>query len=290
MRWFWQKIIVVLKKLACDRLTEDVDFGKKKIIFSSDLGGYIKKRNCRICGTENPHAYIEKPTHLKRVTVWCGFWSRCIIGTFFFGNEQEEAVTVNGDRYRPMLNECLFTKIEEEDFGNIWFQQDGSTCHTAEAILDVLRAVFVDRIISRRANGVWPPRSWDLTPVDYYLWGAVKDKRYADKLETIDCWMNFCSQKLKRRLFATFGFNRTALRATQPKLYLMFCAQFLKIGLSAAKLMAFGHLGVEIWHRWTIICEVPSKTSVTPTSSRDNWRFKGQYSWSYWWNTAAYNW
>ena len=45
------------------------------------------------------------------------------------------AVTVNGDRYRTMLNEFLFTKIEEEDIGNIWFQQDGATCHTAEATL-----------------------------------------------------------------------------------------------------------------------------------------------------------
>ena len=42
------------------------------------------------------------------------------------------------------------------------------------------------RIISRRADAVWPPRSYDLTPLDYYLWGAVKDKCYADKLETID--------------------------------------------------------------------------------------------------------
>ena len=60
-------------KWACDRLTENVDFGKK-IIFSDkahfDLGGYVNKQNCRIWGTENPHAYIEKPTDPKRVTVW----------------------------------------------------------------------------------------------------------------------------------------------------------------------------------------------------------------------------
>ena len=37
------------------------------------------------------------------------------IGPFFFEN-------VNSDRYRAMLNEILFTKIEEEDIGNIWFQ------------------------------------------------------------------------------------------------------------------------------------------------------------------------
>ena len=81
----------------------------------------------------------------------------------------------------------MFTKIEEEDIANIWFQQDGATCHTAAATLDVLCLVFEDRIISRRANVVWPPRSCDLTALDYYLWGAVKDKCYdADKPETID--------------------------------------------------------------------------------------------------------
>ena len=117
---------------------------KKKIIFSDevhfDLGGHVNKENCHIWGTENPHAYIEKLTHPKQVTVWC----RGIIGPFFFENELGEAVTVNGDRYRAM-----FTKIKEEDIANIWFQQDGATCHTAEVTLDVLRSVFEDRIISR---------------------------------------------------------------------------------------------------------------------------------------------
>ena len=52
-------------------------------------------------------------------------------------------------------------------------------------LLDVMSPVFEDRLISRRADVVWPPRSCNLTPLDYYLWGAVKDKCYADKPETI---------------------------------------------------------------------------------------------------------
>ena len=55
----------------------------------------------------------------------------------------------------------------------------------ANATLDVLRSVFEDRIISRRSDIVWPPRSCDLTPLDYYLWDAVKDKCHTDKPETI---------------------------------------------------------------------------------------------------------
>ena len=54
-----------------------------KIMFSDeahfDLGGYVNKQNCRIWSTENAHAYIEKPAHPKRITVWCEFWSKGII-------------------------------------------------------------------------------------------------------------------------------------------------------------------------------------------------------------------
>ena len=109
-----------------------------------------------------------------------------MIGPFLFENKQGEAVTVNGDRCRAMLNEFLFTKIEEEDIGNIWFQQDDAICHTAETTLDVLRPVYEDRIISRRADVVWPPQNCHVTALNYYLWGVIKDKCYADKPKTID--------------------------------------------------------------------------------------------------------
>ena len=85
-----------------------------------------------------------------------------------------------------MLNEFLYPKIEEEDIGNVWFQQDSATCYAAEATLDVLRPVLEDRIISRRANVIWPPRSYDLPPLYYYLWDALNDKCYTGKPEIID--------------------------------------------------------------------------------------------------------
>ena len=112
--------------------------------------------------------------------------SKDIIGLYFFENKQGKAVTVNGVGYRAILNEFLLTKIEEKNIGNIWFQQDRATRHTAKATLDVLRPVFEDRIIRSRADVVCTPQSCNLTPLDYYLWGAVKDKCYADMPQIID--------------------------------------------------------------------------------------------------------
>ena len=175
-------------KWACDRLIEEADIGKN-IIFSDeayfDLGGYVNKQNLLHLGHRKPARIHWKADAPKTSYCLVRIWSRGIIGPFFFENEQGEAVTVNFERCRAMLNEYLFTKIEEENIGSIWFQQDGATLHTAEATLDVLRPVFEDRIISRRTDVVWLPRSCNLTALDYYLYGAVKHKCYTDKPDII---------------------------------------------------------------------------------------------------------
>ncbi|GFT92882.1 uncharacterized protein TNCV_740421 [Trichonephila clavipes] len=68
----------------------------------------------------------------------------------------------------------------------LWFQQDGATCHTARATIDLLKDTFGDHLISRFGPVNWPPRSCDLTPLDYFLWGYVKSLVYADKPQTLD--------------------------------------------------------------------------------------------------------
>ncbi|GFW25452.1 uncharacterized protein TNCV_3721801 [Trichonephila clavipes] len=65
------------------------------------------------------------------------------------------------------------------------FQQDGATCHTARATIDLLKDTFCDRLISRFGPVNWPPRSCDLTPLDYFLWGYVKSLVSADKPQTL---------------------------------------------------------------------------------------------------------
>ncbi|GFU95475.1 uncharacterized protein TNCV_4788101 [Trichonephila clavipes] len=78
------------------------------------------------------------------------------------------------------------SKTNNHDVQELWFQLDGTTCHIARATIDLLNDTFGDRLISRFGPLNWPPRSCDLTPLDYFLWGYVKSLDYADKPQTPD--------------------------------------------------------------------------------------------------------
>ncbi|GFY10869.1 putative transposable element [Trichonephila clavipes] len=166
----------------------------KRILFSDEahfwLNGYVNKQNCRIWSEANPQVYVETPLHSKNLTVCCALWAGGVIGPYFFKNDEGHNVTVNGDRYRAMITNFFIPELNNimnnHDVQELWFQQDGATCHTARATIDLLKHTFGDRLISRFGPVNWPPRSTDLTPLDYFLWGFVKSFVYADKPQTLD--------------------------------------------------------------------------------------------------------
>ncbi|GFW89659.1 uncharacterized protein TNCV_1025431 [Trichonephila clavipes] len=162
----------------------------KRILFSDEahfwLNGYVNKENCRIWSEANPQVYVETPLHPEKLTVWCALWAGEIIGPYFFKNDEGHNVTVNGGRYRAMITNFFIPELNNHDVQDLWFQQDGATCHTARATIDLLKDTFGDSLISRFGPVNWPPRSCDLTPLDSFLWGYVKSLVYADKPQTLD--------------------------------------------------------------------------------------------------------
>ncbi|GFU79958.1 transposable element Tc3 transposase [Trichonephila clavipes] len=104
----------------------------------------------------------------------------------FFKNDEGHNFTVNGDRYRAMITNFFIPELNNHDVQELWFQQDGATCHTARATIDLLKDTFDDRLISLFGPVNRPPRCCDLTPLDYFLWGYVKSLVYADKPQTLD--------------------------------------------------------------------------------------------------------
>ncbi|GFX15397.1 DUF4817 domain-containing protein [Trichonephila clavipes] len=85
-----------------------------------------------------------------------------------------------------MITNFFIPELNNHDVQELWFQQDGATCHTARATIYLLKITFGDRLISRFGPVNWPPRSCDLTPLDYFLWSYVNSLAYADKPQTLD--------------------------------------------------------------------------------------------------------
>ncbi|GFV64737.1 uncharacterized protein TNCV_3275081 [Trichonephila clavipes] len=112
------------------------------------LNGYVNKQNCRIWSEANPQVYVETPLHPEKLTVWCALWAGGIIGPYFFKNDGHN-VTVNGDRYRAMITNFFIPELNNHDVQELWFQQEGVTCHTARATIGLLKDTFGDRLISR---------------------------------------------------------------------------------------------------------------------------------------------
>jgi len=46
-------------------------------------------------------------------------------------------------------------------------------------------ATFPNRWIGRDGPTLWPPRSPDITPLDFFLWGYVKDKVFSTPVPDI---------------------------------------------------------------------------------------------------------
>ncbi|GFY27738.1 uncharacterized protein TNCV_242041 [Trichonephila clavipes] len=60
--------------------------------------------------------------------------------------------------------------------------QDGATSHTANPVKAFLIQTFgEDRIVSRRCRYPWSPRSPDLTPEHFWLWGYLKSRVYLSR-------------------------------------------------------------------------------------------------------------
>ncbi|GFY25113.1 uncharacterized protein TNCV_2693041 [Trichonephila clavipes] len=64
--------------------------------------------------------------------------------------------------------------------------QDGAPSHIARCVKDVLKHHFTEeRVISRQFRHLWPPRSHDLNPCDFWFWGHLKQLVSYDQPRTL---------------------------------------------------------------------------------------------------------
>ena len=161
---------------------------KTKIIFSDeanfDLGGYVNKQNCRIWGTEN-HARIHWKDDEPKT-------SRCLVRILVQRHHWAIFLRKWARRGRYSQWQPL-----SEHVGRIFVYKNWRGEYWQHLVSTGRRYILLSRSYTRcfalcfwrshyQPQSCAEPRSSDLTPLNYYLWGAVRGKCYADEPETID--------------------------------------------------------------------------------------------------------
>jgi transposase len=156
-----------------------------RVIWSDEvlfkLNGHVNRHNCVYWDSSNPMVTIEKEVNSPGVMVWAGIWSGGIIGPFFFEGH------VDGSSYLALLTDQFWPEMGHTVEGqHLWYMQDGAPAHWAKPVRSWLDEKFPNRWIGRGGEIAWPPRSPDLTPPDFFLWGVLKERVYQLKARTID--------------------------------------------------------------------------------------------------------
>lgn len=157
--------------------TDESKFDKNGITNFHNLHYWEHKGN-------NPH--MKKQVSSQRrfsVNVWAGVIGGTFIGPHYLPNN------LNGEHYLHFLQNNLFDLLEDvpiNNLRNMIFQNDGCPAHYARAVRDHLDRVFPNRWIGRNGPVLWPARSPDLTPLDFHVWGRLKDLVYNEEIQNVE--------------------------------------------------------------------------------------------------------
>ena len=166
-------------------------------------------------GIRKPHVNRELQRDSTKVNVWCGIMCNRIIRPFCF-----HEASITADVYLVFLTEYVAPQLIEFQPTNI-FQHDGASPHWGLHVREFLNETFPNRWIGRDGPIPWPSRSPDITPLDFFLWGYVKDIVYKTKVRDIDDLkqrisnaMTTIDEAMLQRTWQEIEYRLDVLRAT----------------------------------------------------------------------------
>lgn len=135
--------------------------------------GGVNLHNMHYWSANNPHWMREVDNQYKwSVNVWCGILGDKIIGPHVFQGY------LTGEIYLNFLRNDLLELLEDIPLDirrTMWYQHDGCPAHFSLDVRNHLNNIYPNRWIGRGSLFPWPARSPDLTVLDFYLWGRLKD-------------------------------------------------------------------------------------------------------------------
>lgn len=154
--------------------TDESKFDKKGITNLHNLHHWAPKG-------QNPHTKRRRGFQRRfSVNVWAGVIGNRLIGPHFLPEN------LDGSNYLEFLINDLPPLLQEafDEDRPVVFQHDGCPAHWSLSVRELLDNCFPNSWIGRGGPIPWPPRSPDLTPLDFYVWGRAKELVYFTVVET----------------------------------------------------------------------------------------------------------
>lgn len=177
---------IQLCQLLLDRQAHDRMF-LSNIIFSDEAtftrSGVFNMHNEHVWAEDNPNA--RKITHYQhsfKINVWAATLGNNILGYYI----------LPGNLTGAMYYEFLSTKLHEflEDIPlarrrSLWYMHDGAPPHFDLRCREWLNQHFPNHWIGRGNDATinWSPRTPDLNPMDFNVWGQMKEKVYSQAID-----------------------------------------------------------------------------------------------------------
>lgn len=170
----------MLNNLRADRNFSSYILFSDEAQFARD--GIFNHHNWHEWRENNPHLTREHGfQHRYSVNVWAGILGDRIIGPHIFPGP------LTGNMYSAFLERILPGLLENVPINirrRMWYQHDGAPAHFSNASRQVLDNNYPNRWIGRGGPVPWPPRSPDLTPLDFFVWGHMKSLVYETPVES----------------------------------------------------------------------------------------------------------
>lgn len=174
-QWILQKCVQHPQFLSHVLFTDEASFSREAI---------INYHNNHLWAEDNPHGIVEAHhQHKFSVNVWVGIIGEHLIGPHFL------PLRLNGDSYCNFLEHHLPILLEDvplEIRHHMWFMQDGAPAHFSRLARQYLDVVYPNHWIGRGGTQPWPPRSPDLNPLDFCIWGYLKSLVYNTPVGNIE--------------------------------------------------------------------------------------------------------
>ncbi|XP_076280938.1 uncharacterized protein LOC143209337 [Lasioglossum baleicum] len=138
--------------------------------------GCFNAHNLHVWSVENPLALREREAqHRWSVNFWAGNVDKQILGPCILPDK------LDGPRFRVFLEHTLPNLMDDVPLAirqNMFFQMDAAPAHHAVSVRTHIDQTFEDRWFGCGGPVAWPARSPDLNPLDFFLWGYLKNEVY----------------------------------------------------------------------------------------------------------------